>query len=838
MSLTTSQQHKVFLQKRSLSGEMKQVPGQIFTTMVSPLVTPMVSPKPTISCSLCSDVFPGAKELGLHILTAHCDAHPETPSASPNIQQSPNVQHNVVIEGSPGMSMEVEVDPLEPTVRQEVKSVQESPPQQTENALKSTPTTITPRQQGLPALNLPRQPTPNELKQKFMIYRLSDTSSRYICLVCDKMYTSRYNIRMHMNLHSGNNVHKCAFCGRNFAHKHVYESHVRTHTGERPFSCGKCERKFGDRSNCSSHRKRCTGSNSGPTPPESPVPAVSPINPSNLKSGQSINIAPNVSITPINKSKKADSSDTSESGIFEYPEMDTDTLEDLALTFEPQIVSVQSISANEPDDKAELINMGYIAEEDDDEDDDSEEMMIEPDISLDYDDIEELIEEPEAQQSHSITILTAQKPVSTTIFTCSFCNVKYSQQPMLLEHLSTHIDIPSEPTQSDIEQGFMAIYYTSRPKFMCLSCGKLFATAESVNLHLNIHYEDKIYACEHCEKIFAHKHVYESHRKISHQDKEKSQEYDCKFCNNIFPNSISLNNHERSCKLKPKELPNDTQPTESIADKMILQIQTPVNKDALTLNNNLSSPINNNTQESPRKIKPKANRPPPKLILLNSDTSEYNKKDIEHDEHIIINEPVIKTEKPEEVEEKPRLLTLAPKPTMTLLSDEAKKIFNTSAPQRRSSGSNPRAHKIIDTDHGREYIPDTNSNNIIHLEGIYPPPDSSEHKKGYMLRPVGPGGQQRYICVECGKHYTTSYNVRMHRNIHLGKNLYTCKFCNKEFSHKHVWETHERVHTGERPFKCPTCPKDFADRSNYNSHKKICLRLQQQAFGTPSIMQS
>merc|ERR1719410_2833969 len=262
----------------------------------------MASPKPTISCSLCSDVFPGAKELGLHILTAHCDAQPETPATSPNKQQSPSLQHNVIIEGSPGMSMEVEVDPLEPTVRQETKLIEESPLQQEDIVSKSTPTTISPRQQGLPALNLPRQPTPNELKQKFMIYRLSDTSCRYICLVCDKMYTSRYNIRMHMNLHSGNNVHKCAFCGRNFAHKHVYESHVRTHTGERPFSCGKCERKFGDRSNCSSHRKRClgTGNTAGPTPPESPVPAAAAANSSpinnpvgNLKSGQSINIAPN-----------------------------------------------------------------------------------------------------------------------------------------------------------------------------------------------------------------------------------------------------------------------------------------------------------------------------------------------------------------------------------------------------------------------------------------------------------------------------------------------------------------------------------------------------------------
>ena len=96
--------------------------------------------------------------------------------------------------------------------------------------------------------------------------------------------------------------------------------------------------------------------------------------------------------------------------------------------------------------------------------------------------------------------------------------------------------------------------------------------------------------------------------------------------------------------------------------------------------------------------------------------------------------------------------------------------------------------RIVETENGREYIPDTNSNNILALDGIWPPPEAGEVKKGYMLRPVGPGGQQRYICVDCGKHYTTSYNVRMHRNIHLGKNLYNCKFCNKEFSHKHVWE--------------------------------------------------
>ena len=741
---STAQSHKVFLQKREMrSGATKQIPALVSATSVST--------RNTVSCSLCPDSFPGPKELGLHILAAHCDAG--KPDQDPELGEDD--EDNVVLEGGPGAFMEVDI---EEGSKDGV-------------VVKATPTLISPRQQQQqqqqqpPSLNLPRPATAQETKQKFMIYKLSDTSNRFICLVCDKMYTSRYNIRMHMNLHSGNNVHKCQYCGRHFAHKHVFESHVRTHTGERPFECGKCERRFGDRSNASSHRKRCNGVGSAPTPPDSPAESPAPI----LRSGQTINIAPNVSITPITKNK-ADTSDTSESGIFEHTdheiEMDNDEAEE---GFDPQIVSVTGGG----DEEEDLVNMGYTG--DDDDDMDGEEMMIEPDISLEYDDIEEN-DEP---------ISTAQKPVSSSIFTCSFCNVKYSQQLMLIEHLNTHIDIPSDPTPADIEQGYMVIYYSSRPKFMCLSCGKLFATAESVNIHMNIHSEDNIYACEHCDKICAHKHVYENHLRSAHRGIEKSQEFDCGYCNNIFPNAVSLANHVRVCKLKPKEI---TPMTENLADKMIMQIQTPIMPENL-----ISGTTNNNIGvDSPKK---KANRPPPMLIQLNTDDDdapEVKTEVIDTEDHIVIHESAIKVEHPDiEDDDEPRTLTIAPKPTMTLLSDEAKRIFTTSAPvstQRRSSGSNPRAHRIVETENGREYIPDTNSNNILALDAIYPPADKSEMKKGFMLRPVGPGGQQRYICTECGKHYTTSYNVRMHRNIHLGKNLYNCKFCNKEFSHKHVWE--------------------------------------------------
>ena len=661
----SSQRHKVFLQKRSVSGDRKM-----------PVAVPVAPRANAVVCSLCPDQFPGAKELGLHILTAHCGGQ-GTGLGDECEDVVEEEEDNLVIEGSPGESMEVE-----------------------QEQAASYPLTG-----GLP-LNLPRPPTASERKQKFVVHKESETTTKFICLVCDKMYTSRYNIRMHMNLHSGNNVHKCRFCNKTFGHKHVFDSHVRTHTGERPFSCGKCDRRFGDRSNCSSHRKRCPGGagNAVLSPPDSP--------------NESFTIAPNVSITPIKKGS-ADSV--------------------LALNFEPQIVSVTG-----GENMEELTNMGYDPEEEEEEEDnDSEEMMIEPDISLDYDDIEELMDENEEDDAKSI--LTAQKPVSTTIFTCSFCNVKYSQQAMLLEHLTTHLDIPSSPSEEDLEKGFMAIYYTSRPKFMCLSCGKLFATAESVNLHLNIHYEDKIYACEHCDKIFAHRHVYESHRKSAHGgegEAKKTQDFDCSFCGNSYPNLVSLDNHELNCSARPISITPLTiqEPT---PESSAIKINTPStinNTVAVTsLNNNNN---NNNSSEKPKK----ANRPPPMLILLNSDAAETNQYQAQS--FIIKAEKNIKIEEPDAAddsdwaEEKQaaavtKLPTLRPKPATALLSEEAKKIFQTSAPQRRSSGNNPRAHKIVETPDGREYIPDTNSNNILHLEGIHPPPEASERKKGYMLRPVG-----------------------------------------------------------------------------------------------------
>ena len=53
--------------------------------------------------------------------------------------------------------------------------------------------------------DLPRKATDEEQVQQFMVCTQGeDQPSKYICLVCSKTYTSRYNIRMHLNMHTGN----------------------------------------------------------------------------------------------------------------------------------------------------------------------------------------------------------------------------------------------------------------------------------------------------------------------------------------------------------------------------------------------------------------------------------------------------------------------------------------------------------------------------------------------------------------------------------------------------------------------------------------------------------
>ena len=338
-------------------------------------------------------------------------------------------------------------------------------------------------------------------------------------------------------------------------------------------------------------------------------------------------------------------------------------------------------------------------------------------------------------------VVTFNKPVSYSVFTCSFCDLKFSQQLMFIEHLKNHIEFTTETTQNDIEIGYQIIFCS--PKFLCLFCGKLFASSSDVGNHLKVHEENSIYSCLHCDRVFSHKCVFDHHMRSVHEA-SGSQKFHCNFCNNSFPCLQSFSAHQKVCKAK------------SFCKASVKKTKS---------------------------RKARNNKVLPRLIPL--DASEVP----EPSEHIVIDGQA-ETEAPDA--------------------------------ENFQHALNPRSHKITKTSFGRIYIPDTSSNNVVSLQDFDPPSDL-ENLKGYMIKGVE-DGRQKYICLACGKNYTTEYNIKKHRQLHLGEGLHVCSLCGYSTGHKHAYDAHMRLHSGEKPYKCDGCGKSFSDRSNFRAHKKRCIK--------------
>ncbi|XP_020822233.2 LOW QUALITY PROTEIN: zinc finger and SCAN domain-containing protein 29-like [Phascolarctos cinereus] len=83
-------------------------------------------------------------------------------------------------------------------------------------------------------------------------------------------------------------------------------------------------------------------------------------------------------------------------------------------------------------------------------------------------------------------------------------------------------------------------------------------------------------------------------------------------------------------------------------------------------------------------------------------------------------------------------------------------------------------------------------------------------------------GENPNTCSECGKNFSQSSHLAVHRLAHVGeKKSYNCDECGKTFGRSSHLICHQRIHTGEKPYKCPECGKGFSDHSNLTAHQRI-----------------
>ncbi|KAM3956387.1 LOW QUALITY PROTEIN: uncharacterized protein ACR2FA_009642 [Aphomia sociella] len=103
---------------------------------------------------------------------------------------------------------------------------------------------------------------------------------------CHKTFTTNTNLNTHIRAHNGERPYVCGECGKGFTSKNILNDHLRIHTGVKPYMCAECGALFAT-NKLAAHRRTHARATSSPAPATSapvptaslPAPSASPLSP-------------------------------------------------------------------------------------------------------------------------------------------------------------------------------------------------------------------------------------------------------------------------------------------------------------------------------------------------------------------------------------------------------------------------------------------------------------------------------------------------------------------------------------------------------------------------------
>ena len=89
--------------------------------------------------------------------------------------------------------------------------------------------------------------------EKTLLLHTRKVKKLYKCDTCNKIYTWKYELSRHMNMHTKEKWYCCNVCNKQFYLKHSFTKHMNIHTKEKVYTCDICNKTFTDSSSFRRH---------------------------------------------------------------------------------------------------------------------------------------------------------------------------------------------------------------------------------------------------------------------------------------------------------------------------------------------------------------------------------------------------------------------------------------------------------------------------------------------------------------------------------------------------------------------------------------------------------
>merc|ERR1712223_1756838 len=106
-------------------------------------------------------------------------------------------------------------------------------------------------------------PNSSDMEKGYMSFKTPSVvqnglwKTKFMCLSCGKMFGKEQQVKIHLNVHYGDNIYNCRFCEKVFANYNTFEEHVKSHSEEYKFHCKFCNASFINRNVMVSHQRAC-----------------------------------------------------------------------------------------------------------------------------------------------------------------------------------------------------------------------------------------------------------------------------------------------------------------------------------------------------------------------------------------------------------------------------------------------------------------------------------------------------------------------------------------------------------------------------------------------------